>query len=112
MDNAVLDYPTNREFREHRMVFMDFAKMMNAFLRSDSYSTQEDTIDTLYRLCDEIWLVFAYGARIHKHDAYYDNSVGAWKDRYRHELNMLDYDIRELLEMFDDVAVDDIGIDP
>ena len=112
LDNAVLDYPTNREFREHRMVFMDFAKMMNAFLRSDSYSTQEDMIETLYELCDEIWAVFAYGARIHKHDAYYDSRVGTWENMYRRELGMLDRAIRGWLEVFDNVAVDDIGIDP
>lgn len=112
LDNAVLDYPTNREFREHRMVFMDFAKMMNALLRSDSYSTQEYMIETLYKLCDEIWAVFAYGARIHNHDPYYDNSVDAWENRYKDELDELDREVRERLEEFDKIVVDDIGIDP
>lgn len=111
LDDAVLDYPTGPNFMEHRVVFMDFAKMLNAFLRWDSYHTRKDMVDTLHDMCDGIWSVFAYGARIRFHDTYYDDRIDAWEDQYRRELAELDHMVRRRLKEFDGVVTDDVEMD-
>ena len=77
LDDAVLDYPTVPEFMEHRMVFMDFAKMANAFLRRDSNHTPKNTLRWLPALCSSIWETFAYGMRVHHHDPQYGSHIGS-----------------------------------
>ena len=91
---------------------MDFAKMLNAFLRWDSYRTRKDMAETLHGLCGKIWNVFAYGARILYHDPYYDDRVIAWTSKYKQELAGLDHTVRRRLKEFDGVVVDYLEADP
>lgn len=112
LDDAVLDYPANLEFTEHRAIFMDFAKMLNAFLRWDSYRTRKDMMEVLYVLCGRIWNVFTYGVRIYYHDPYYDDRVVAWTAKYKQELVELDSTVRSRLKEFDKVVVDNVEMDP
>ena len=112
LDDAVLDYPTVPEFMEHRMSFMDFAKIVNAFLRQDSYHTNEDMAKALRRLCDFIWETFAYGVRIHQHDPQYDEDVERWKNMYGNALRKLERRTLKHMNEFGDVGVDEPGLKP
>ena len=112
LDDAVLDYPTDRVFMGHRAAFMDYAKMLNAFLRWDSYRTRKDMVNVLHELCGRIWTVFARGVRIHQHDSYYDDRVEAWEVQYKQELAKLDHTVRKWLKEFDKVVVEDVELDP
>lgn len=111
LDDAVLDYPTDRAFRGHRAAFMDYAKMLNTFLRWDSYRTRKDMAKVLLGLCNTIWVVFAYGVRIYHHDSYYDNQVGAWETIYKQQLTNLDHTVRRQMVKFDEAVKDDVYID-
>lgn len=112
LDDVVLDYPTDRAFMGHRAAFMDYAKMLNAFLRWDSYHTRKDMVEVLYDLCERVWDVFAWGARIRHHDPYYDERVDAWDVKYKQELTELDHTVRGWLKKFDEVVVDEMEVDP
>lgn len=112
LDDAVLDYPTDRAFIGHRAVFMDYAKMLNAFLRWDSHHTRKDMMKLLRNLSDSIWTAFARGVRIYHHDQYYDDCVDSWETLYKRQLADLDHTIRRKLAEFDEVVVDDVKIDP
>lgn len=112
LDDAVLDYPTVPEFVGHRMIFMDFAKMLNAFLRWDSYHTRKDVLGMLQVLCGDIWEVFAYGVRVYHHDPYYDSHVDRWRAKYKLELGKLDRTTLKHAEEFDDVVVDETRLAP
>lgn len=112
LDDAVLDYPTIPEFVGHRMIFMDFAKMLNAFLRWDSYHTRKDMLRTLQVLCGDIWEVFAYGVRVYHHDPYYDSHADRWMAKYKRELGKLDRATLKHAEKFDDVVVDETRLAP
>ena len=102
LDDIVLAYPPLPKFMGHRRIFMDFAKMLNAFLRSDMHRTRKDMLDILQDLCDRIWDVFAYGVRVECHDDYYNDHVGGWKRMYEKKLDDLDVEIREHRKMFED----------
>lgn len=112
LDDAVLDYPTDRKFMGHRAAFMDYAKMLNAFLRWDAYHTQKDVIYALQGLCDTIWVVFARGVRIHHHDSHYDDRVTDWTAQYKQDLDKLDDEVRMQLKALDGIVVDEMNVDP
>ena len=112
LDDAVLDYPSGRAFIHHRMIFMDFAKMLNSFLRWDSYRTSNDMMKTLLELSDEIWDVFARMARIHNHDEYYDDRVAGWKAAYKQKSDVLNGVILKRMKEFDAVVVDETRLAP
>ena len=106
LDNAVLGYPPFPKFMEHRRIFMDFAKILNAFLRSDTYLKHKDKFMVLQERCNRIWDVFAYGVRLEHHDDYYDDRINSWKEKYEQELNDLDIEIRKQVKIFETIAVD------
>lgn len=106
LDDAVLAYPPPPKFMEHRRVFMDFAKMLNALLRSDTLSTRTDLLKPLWALSRKVWDVFAYGVRIYHHDPYYDYRVDEWTSIYKRALIRLDIEIRAHVETFETAVVD------
>lgn len=112
LDDAVLDYPTIPEFLEHRMIFVGFAKMLNALLRWDLYHTRHDLLEPLMAMCGNVWDVFTYMVRILHHDDYYDGRVHDWKIRYNQESAKLYYAIREHARILDKVVVDDLELTP
>ena len=101
LGDAVLNYPNDPTFTGHRMAFMDFAKMINTFLRWDSYHTHKDMLDILQVLCKDIWETFAYGVRIHHHDSYYDDRIDNWRTIYDTKLAELDHNILKHAGKFD-----------
>lgn len=105
LDEAVLKYPTLPEFIEHRRIFMDFAKMLNAFLLSDE-RVNTDALAILKQIFHEIWIVFAYGVRVKHHDDYYGDRVADWQKMYEQKLDDLDADIREKASSFEAVVSD------
>ena len=108
LDDAVLDFPTAPEFLGIRMIFMDFVKILNAFLRWDAYRTRSDLLDELSVMCNDIWETFAYGVRVYYHDPYYERRVGGWKRMYEQELRELDRATLERVKKFDSFVVDDM----
>ncbi|MBI1658078.1 MAG: hypothetical protein IS632_04805 [Thaumarchaeota archaeon] len=106
LDDAVLDYPTDPNLMGHRMAFMDCAKMLNAFLRRESYHTDKDTTEMLQNLCAAVWDVFAYGMRVYHHDPQYDSRMEKWMAKYNEELHNLDRETIRSMEVFGDVGVD------
>lgn len=107
LDDAVLAYPPPPKFMEHRRMFMDFVKMLNALLRSDASSTRRDLLKTLQGLSHKVWDVFTYGVRIDHHDPYYDCKVERWTRMYKQELIRLDTEIRAHVKTFEAAVVDD-----
>ena len=71
LDDAVLDFPPFPDFADLRLIFMDFAKILNAFLRSN-FLEHQDKLIMLQKTCDDIWTAFACGVRIKYHDEYYN----------------------------------------
>lgn len=112
LDDAVLDYPTIPEFMGHQMIFMDFAKVLNAFMRRDSYHTDKDMVATLRGLCGSMWDAFAYGVRVYRHDPQYNDRVGEWTSMYKREVDRLDGEILNLMEEFGDVGIDEAELPP
>ncbi len=112
LDDSVLDYPTIPEFMEHRMMFMDFAKMANAFLRRDSHHTSKNIVEWLPVLSADIWDAFAYGVRVHHHDPQYDSHLGKWREMYDTVLDKLEYETNKCMEQFGDVSVNEPDLDP
>lgn len=112
LDDAVLDYPTIPEFMEHRMVFMDFAKMVNVFLRRDPHHIPKDTAKWLPDLCSTIWDTFTYGVRVHHHDPQYDSHVEKWIGMYGEALDKLERETVERMEQFGDVSVNEPRLAP
>ena len=112
LDDAVLDFPTAPGFLEIRMIFMDFAKILNAFLRWDAHHTRSDLLDELSIICNNIWETFADGVRVYHHDPYYEHHVDRWKHEYEHELYNLDRIILEYGKKFDSIVVDDMHLAP
>lgn len=112
LDDAVLYYPTNPEFLGHRMIFMDFAKMLNALLRWDSYHTRHDLLEPLMAMCGNVWDVFTYMVRIQHHDGYYDGRVHDWTKWYKLESAKLDHAIHEHARKLDGIVVDDLELTP
>ena len=108
LDDAVLDFPTAPGFLGIRMIFMDFAKILNAFLRWDAYRTRSDLLDELSAMCNDMWETFAYGVRVYYHDPYYERRVDGWKRMYEQELRELDHAALERVKKFDSVVVDDM----
>ena len=106
LDDAVLDFPPLPEFVDLRLAFMDFAKILNAFLRSE-YLEHQDKFGMLQKTCDEIWAVFAHGVRVKCHDAYYDIRADDWDEMYKAKLSVLDKDIRRQEKIFGGIASDD-----
>lgn len=105
LDEAVLKYPALPEFIEHRRIFMDFAKMLNAFLLSDERANT-DALVILQQMFNEIWIVFAHGVRVKHHDDYYGDRVADWQKMYEQKLDNLDADIREKTSSFEAVVSD------
>lgn len=112
LDDAVLEYPTVPEFMGHRMVFMDFAKILNAFLRRDSYHTRTDMLTRLGVMCSSIWKTFAYGVRVHHHDPQYDTHTMKWTRMYDDALNELDCEMTRCMEQFGNVGVSEPDLAP
>ena len=112
LDNAVLDFPTAHEFLGIRMIFMDFAKILNAFLRWDAHCTRSDLSDELSIMCNDIWETFAYGMRVHHHDPHYERYMASWKSRYEQELHKLDRATLKRVKKFDSIVVDDMCLAP
>ena len=112
LDDAVLAYPPPPKFMEHRRIFMDFVKMLNALLRSDASSMRKDLLKTLQGLSHKVWDVFAYGVRIDHHDPYYDYKVEKWTRMYKRELIRLDDEIRAHMRTFETAVVDDTRLSP
>lgn len=112
LDDIVLDYPTIPEFMEHRMAFMDFAKIVNAFLRRDLDHIPNDTLRWIPGICSEIWTTFAYGVRVYHHDRQYDGHVGKWTEMYGTALQKLEHEIANRMEQFGDVGVDEPDLAP
>lgn len=112
LDDAVLDYPTTPEFMEHRLAFMDFAKMVNAFLRRDSHHTPKNTPRWLPALCSSMWETFAYGVRVHHHDPQYDGHTGRWAEMYGEALDKLEHETARRMRQFGDVSVNEPGLAP
>jgi len=108
LDAAVLDYPLRPEFMGHRRIFMDFSKMLNAFLySSDSSSdTRKDMPNMLQDTSVRIWKAFAKIVRISSHDDYYDDRVEEWEKEYKSHIGVLDKDITEYVKKFESVADD------
>ena len=105
LEDSVLDYPTVPEFLEHRMIFMDFAKMANAFLRRDLHHAPRDTLKWFSDLCSSMWDTFAYGVRVHHHDPQYDTHIEKWTEMYDDALDKLEHETAERMEQFGDVGV-------
>lgn len=112
LDDAVLDYPTIPEFLKHRAVFMDFAKIVNAFLRRDLHRAHKDTLEWISDICSDIWETFAYGVRVHNHDSQYDSDIEKWTEMYNAKLDRLDRETVRRMEQFGDVGVDEPDLDP
>lgn len=112
LEDAVLDYPTVPEFMEHRMAFMDFAKMANAFLRRDPHHAPEDASKWLSGLCSSVWETFAYGVRVRHHDPQYDGHVERWTEMYGEALDRLERETAERMGQFGDVGVDEPDLAP
>lgn len=112
LDDAVLDFPAASEFLGIRMTFMDFAKILNAFLRWDSYRTHGDLLDELSTMCNDIWDTFAYGMRVYHHDPYYEHHAGGWMREYERKLRELDRVTLERVRKFDRVVADDTRLAP
>lgn len=111
LDEAVLKYPPLPEFIEHRRIFMDFAKMLNAFLLSDERANT-NALAILQQLFDEIWIVFAHGVRVEHHDNYYGDRVTDWQKMYEQKLDDLDADIREKFSSFEITVADNRRFSP
>lgn len=111
LDEAVLKYPSLPEFIEHRRIFMDFAKMLNAFLLSDERANT-DALAILQQVFDDIWTVFTHGVRIKHHDDYYGDRVVDWQKIYEQKLDDLDADIREKASSFEAVVADNRRFSP
>lgn len=112
LDDAVLDYPTDPEFMEHRMNFMDFAKIVNAFLRRNPDHAAKDTLVWLSALCSDIWETFAYRVRMHHHDAPYDGHAKVWAEAYDKALGELDRETAKRMKQFGDVGVNEPDLAP
>lgn len=112
LDDAVLDFPTASEFLGIRMIFMDFAKILNAFLRWDAYHTRSDLLNELSTMCNDIWETFSYGVRIYHHDSHYEHHMDNWKRKYEQELHELDCATLERVKKFDSIVVDDMCLAP
>ena len=112
LGDAVLDYPTVPEFMEHRLAFMDFAKMTNALLRGDPHHIPKDASKWLSDLCSSIWETFAYGVRIYHHDPQYASHVETWSDMYSKALDGLEYETAKCMKLFGDVGVDEPDLAP
>lgn len=112
LDDAVLAYPAPPKFIEHRRMFMDFVKMLNAFLMSDASSARTDLLKTLLVLSRKVWDVFAYGVRIDHHDPYYDDRVDGWTYMYKQKLVRLDTEIRAHTKTFETSVVDHTRLAP
>lgn len=112
LDDVVLDFPTALEFLGIRMIFMDFAKILNAFLRWDEYYTHNDLLNELLIMCNDIWETFAYGARVHYHDSYYKPHMDDWKRKYEQKLHKLNCTTLERVKKFDSIVVDDMPLAP
>ena len=106
LDDAVLECPPLSEFGELRMIFMDFAKILNAFLRSENYVEHLDKLSNLQKVCDEIWTGFAYRVRVKVHDEYYDDRVDEWNEKYKMKLDTLNKDILKQEKIFDKITQD------
>lgn len=112
LDDAVLAYPQPPKFMEHRRIFMDFAKMLNAFLRSGKSSMRTDLSEILLVLSHKVWDVFVHGVRIDHHDHYYDDKVVKWTRIYKQELAQLDIEICKHIGTFETDIVDDTRLAP
>ena len=112
LDDAVLDFPTNSEFLGIRMIFMDFAKMTNAFLRWDEHTSHDDLLKELHVMGEEIWVVFAHGIRVYHHDVAYKNRVNSWRTAYESVLNELDSITLQRVKKFDELVSDDLRLAP
>ena len=112
LDDAVLDFPTASEFLGIRMIFMDFAKILNAFLRWDAHCTRSDLSAELSIMCNDIWETFAYGMRVHHHDPYYKRHMASWKRIYEQELHKLDHATLKRVKKFDSIVIDDMCMAP
>lgn len=113
LDAAVLDYPLRPEFIEHRRIFMDFSKMLNAFLHSSDSSSdaRRDMPGVLQDVSARIWQTFAKRVRISSHDDYYSDRVEEWEKEYKRHIGVLDEDIIEYVKKFESV-VDDRRLAP
>lgn len=108
LDDAVLDYPALPEFAEHRMIFMDFAKMLNALLNSTNLSSDKrrEMLHALGPMAEKIWKAFAERTRIEHHDDYYAGDVERWKIAYNDHISDLDREITWHLKNFESIADD------
>ena len=111
LDDAVLKYPPLPEFIEHRQIFMDFAKMLNAFLQSD-IRANKDHLDTLQQLSADIWDVFAHGVRVKNHDDYYSGRVESWLEMYKQKIYDLNAEILEKIPPFEAAIPDNMRFSP
>lgn len=109
LDDAVLEYPAPPKFMEHRMIFMDFSKMLNSLLYSSEPGiddVRKEMLVTLLNLAERIWEAFAEGVRVSHHDGYYDGKAEQWKDAYRSSMGTLDSDIIRYAKKFESVRDD------
>ena len=106
-DDAVLDVPMDPKFIGIRLVFMDYSKILNAFLRWDEYTSHIDLLDELLEICHNIWNVFAYGMRAYNHDDYYEPHADEWRHKYEEEVRALDRIVIERVKKYDGIVVDD-----
>lgn len=112
LDNAVLKYPPLPKFIEHRRIFMDFAKMLDAFLNSEARRKNAHTLPVLRELSDKIWDTFASGVRVEHHDGHYNDRVDDWKRMYERQLGDLEVEIREKISQFEAIVADNRRFSP
>ena len=106
LDEAILAYPTLPEFVDHKMIFMDFSKILNAFLHSDDadHGIRMEMLRVLLNLSKEIWNGFGEIARIGYHDEYYNDKVGKWISDYKDHMSALDSDVIRYTRKFESVT--------
>lgn len=73
--------PFESIFSKFKNTYFDFDISLTRLLKSHIKETERNylsLIEDSYKLSLKIWDVFAYGARIMKHDSFYDNKIPSW----------------------------------
>lgn len=108
LDDAVLAYPAGKELMPHRYIFMDFCKMVNAFLRWDGRRSDTKMANALMELCSSIGDAFARGALL-RGALHGTPFAGA---EYDAEIAGLDRAVRKMLKESYDIMPYDYEICP
>ena len=94
---VILDIPHDEYFRDFRYSLNLYSQGLLAILSHELLYNQSilELLREAFDLHGMIWNVFASGVRVQHHDAYYDNKVGGWNEKFEKELNALQQKIND-----------------